>query len=76
MKAAPCWLYLFKVIICGRLSNQYANEPIYLPHLLGEKNRSWKIRGVRKGVKGFCSLKPALLGILLESHIEFAVIQV
>lgn len=44
-----------KVVLCRRLGNQYVSDPIYLPHLLDEKDQSWKIRGARKGVKAFCS---------------------
>lgn len=44
-----------KVILCRRLVSQYVSDPIYLPHLLGEKDHSWKIRGAGKGVPGFYS---------------------
>lgn len=75
MRVRPCLLQLFKVIFCGRLNNQYVSDPVYLPYLLDEKISCGKNRGIRKGVKGLCSLKPALLRILLQSRGEFAVIQ-
>lgn len=45
-----------QIILCRRLGDQYVSDPIYLPHLVDEKDQSWKIRGAGKGVPGFGSI--------------------
>lgn len=52
-----------KAILLRRLGNQYVSDPIYLPHLLGEKDQSQKIRGAGKGVPRFCSLNVLYQGV-------------